>query len=596
MKAFIVCLSVVALVFSACSARNNFDPNKKVMRASISEDIKSLDPAVAFDSVSLTVMPLVMESLYQYQYTTRPLKIVPLLADGMPTISNGGKRAVIKLKKGVMFQDSEVFPDGKGRELTAEDFIYSWKRISIPILKSPGHFIFEGKVAGYAELRKKIASTPADKLESVLKEKFDGFFARDKYTIEINLTEAYPQLTYALAMGFTAPVAHEAVAKWGHDGMHRKMVGTGPYMLERYTSGAEVILNKNPNFRGEAFPAELDAESKKMGMGAYAGKTMPFIERVEFAVIKEPQPSWLKFNLGELDIGGIPKDNFDTAIADNLELTDELKAKQITLQKAPQSVAWYLNFNMKDKVVGGTENRNLRAAIAHAIDRNEMIKLFRNNRAIKAGSMIPPTIDGHVKRDSFIGDYDLEKAKELLAKAGYPGGKGLPELVYDLRGSSTPARQMGDYIKKSLAKIGIKIRVNQNTFPGYLEKEKTGNLQVFMGGWQADYPDAENFLQLMYSKNVSPGPNASNWKNAEYDKLYREIARTYPGPERSRLIKKAEDLVLNDYAWAMLWYRVDWVLSHAWMKNYRPSGTINNAIKYYDIDVKKRAKLLKEVF
>lgn len=554
-----------------------------------------MDPAVAFDSISLTAAPQSLETLYQYQFTTRPVKVVPLLADGMPSFSNEGRTVRIKIKKGILFQDDPAFAGGKGREVKAADFIYGWKRLSLPILKSPGHFIFEGKVKDYEKFRESVVKAPKEKREEKLKETFAGFHAVDDYTIEINLQVPYPQLLHILTMTFTAPMAHEVPEKYGQDNLHRKVVGTGPFRLVSYQSGSKLIFERNPTYRGDLFPSELDEYAKEIGMDKYVGKKMPFVDRIEFPIYTEQQPMFLNFKKGVLDAAAaIPKDSFDGVITEGEKLGGELQKKQIVLQKTPEPVLWYLNFNAQDELVG--KNKYLRAAILHAIDREKMIALFTNKRGIKASSMVPFSVPGHIKRDTIPNDFDLAKAKRFMTKAGYPEGKGLPTINYDLRGASTLSLQMAQYIAKSVKEIGVNLNIITNTFPGYLEKQKLGNLQFFMDGWAADYPDAENFMQLMYSKNVSPGPNAANWKNAEYDKLYIKIAQSYPGPERDELIKQAEKVVFDDYAWGLLWSRVNWNLSHAWFKNYRPSELIRNDFKYFDIDEAQRDKLKKEVF
>lgn len=241
---------------------------------------------------------------------------------------------------------------------------------------------------------------------------------------------------------------------------------------------------------------------------------------------------------------------------------------------------------MKDKLVGG--NANLRKAISMGINRNEFIEKFLNGRGVKATSIVPRVIAGHTGRTELVNDYNPEKAKELLAKAGYPGGKGLPAIKYDLRGASTTSRQQAEYFQKSLAAIGVNIEVVVNTFPAYLEKEKNGNLQFFTGGWNADFPDAENFLFLLYSKNVAPGPNASNYVNKQFDALYEKVAQMSPSKERNALIKKAEDIAFSDGVWSMMFYPVAYSLSHGWLKNFRPNAQIFNDLKYYDIDVEAR--------
>jgi ABC-type transport system substrate-binding protein len=588
-----VVVSVSAsLAMQACT-RKDEDVTGKVLSLALSDNAKSLDPAVAYDVISLEVMSLSMESLFQYKYTKVPLELEPLLADGMPTVSKDGKTYTIKVKKGVLWQDDPAFPNGKGRELKAQDFLYAWKRMLLPRIQSPGTWIFEGKVVGFDDFKKKIV-TDSENGEAHLGDEVEGLKALDDHTIQIKLTQPYPQLLNALAMGFGAPMAKEVVDKYGQEGFSERMVGTGPFRLKSFVKGSRIILEKNPTFRGELYPADGDADAKSSGLLAAAGQKLPFVDEIVFSIIIESQPRWLQFMKGNLDASSIPKDNFDAAIA-NGALKPEFKEKGIELSQAEEAAIWYLNFNMKDKLVGG-KNADLRRAIVRAIDREEYIRKFANGRGVKATSIVPRVIAGNTGRAELVGDYNVEEAKKYLAKAGYPGGKGLPTIKYDLRGPSTDAKQAAEFIKQELAAIGVNMEVVVNTFPAYLEKEKQGNLQFFMGGWVADYPDAENFAFLLAGKNVSPGPNASNYKNAEYDKLYEKMAVMTPSKERTEIIKKMEDIAFNqDAVWSMMYYPILYTPYFGWMKNFRPNSLILNEDKYWDIDAQKRQEMRKKL-
>jgi oligopeptide transport system substrate-binding protein len=591
---FILAIAVALsanFVFSACTKKEE-DTQGKLLSLGLGDNVKSLDPSLAYDSVSLTVMPLINESLFQYKYTKMPLELEPLLAESMPAVSKDKKTYTIKLKKGVMWQDDPAFPNGKGRELKAADFTYAWKRMLLPELQSPGTWIFEGKVVGWDAYRKKLVENRA-RAEEILQEEVEGIKALDDYTLEFKLLQPYPQLVNVLAMGFGAPVAKEVTAKYGQQGLNEKAVGTGPFMLKDFRKDSRIILVKNPTFRGEAYPTDGDEDAHKSGLMAAAGKKLPFVDQIVYSIFKETQPRWLEFLKGNLDASGLPKDSFDSAIVDG-ELKPELKTKGMGLRKSEAAIIWYLSFNMKDKVVGG-KNADLRRAIAMAIDRETQIRKFLNGRGVKATSIVPRVLQGHSGRAETVGDYNLEKAKEHLAKAGYPGGKGLPTIKFDLRGSSTDARQQAEFYKNALAAIGINMEIVVNTFPAYLEKEKNGNLQFFIGGWSADYPDAENFLFLLYSKNVSPGPNSSNYVNPEFDALYEKLAVMTPSPERTALIKKAEDIAFNDAVWSMLYYPIAYDLSYSWTKNFRPNELIQNQDKYLDVDVEARREMRRKL-
>jgi oligopeptide transport system substrate-binding protein len=573
----------LALSLSACTGGGN---DGRVLNLALGDDIKSMDPAQNYDTVGNTVTPLINETLFQYHYLKRPLTLIPHLAEAMPEISKDKLTYTIKIQKGVKFADDKAFEGGKGRELKAADFLYGWKRLLLPELASPGTWIFDEKVVGWDAYRKKLGETPAANREAVLQEPVEGLTALDDYTIQIKLTRPYPQLLNVLAMGFSSPMAKEVTAKYGQTGLSQYIVGTGPFILDGYVAGSKVDLKKNPNYREVLYPSDGDAEAQGQGLTAAAGQKIPFVDAVHFQIHKQEQPAWLQFLKGRLDAALIAKDNFDAAVL-NKELRPELVAKGIKLIKDEEPVIWYLNFNMKDKIVGGN-NKDLRKAISMAVNREEFIEKFTNGRGVVATSMVPRVIAGHTGRKEVANGYNVEEAKKLLAKAGYPGGKGLPTLQFDLRGSATSAKQQAEYIQNSLAAIGVKMDIIVNTFPAYLRKEQNGNLQFFLGGWNADYPDAENFLFLLASKNAAPGPNASNYVNPAFDKLFEQISVMTPSPERDALIKQAEQIAFDDGVWGMMFYPVIYNIYHSWLKNYRPDSTTSGFIKYLDVNVEEK--------
>ena len=232
----------------------------------------------------------------------------------------------------------------------------------------------------------------------------------------------------------------------------------------------------------------------------------------------------------------------------------------------------------------------LRQALSSAIDRDKYIEIFRNGAGKKQVNALPPGVVDRPENSTLKYDFDLDRAKELMKKAGYPDGKGLPALNFDLRGADTTSRQMGDFFTQQWAKIGVKINVIANTFPAYLEKQKKGNLQLSYGGWGMDYPDAENVFQLLYGPNKAPGPGEANYDNPEMNKLYEQIANLPPGSAHAAAIKKADDILQEDVPWALLYYHTAYWLTQPWVLNYRGSEIISNKYKYLRIntEVKKR--------
>lgn len=571
---FAVASLLLCLSYS-CSSRSGPDRaggTRKTLTFSIPDDVKSMDPATAYDTVAMDVIPLALESLYQYNYDRAPLTLEPLLAESMPTISSNKLELYVKLKKGVFWHDADFFPAGKGRELVAGDFLYAWKRLALPELQSPGTWIFDGKVKGWDAYRKKLRAANAEDREKILEAAVDGLSAPDNYTLKISLLKPNPQLSQLLAMAYTSPLPREVFAKYGVFALNDRVVGTGPYRFQEYVRGSRVVLLKNEKYRGEA------------------GYALPFVEEIQFRIFKEDQPRWLEFTRGNLDVSGIPKDNFSSMV-DRGEIRAEQAAKGIQFLKMEQASLYFLLFNMKDALLG--KSAPLRKAIVHAFDVDAFVEKFRNGRGVKAVSIVPRTVPGHTARERFPFGFDLDKAKEQLALAGYPGGKGLPPLRLDLRGNSTNNRLQGEFIREALGKIGVNVDVVLNTLPGYLEKERNGNLQFILGVWDSDYPDAENFLALLYGKNTSPGPNISGYHNPAFDRLYEKIALLEQSPERNRLIREAEDLVYKDLPLAPLFYPLAFSVGHGWVKNFRPNIQVTNHMKYFDVDLEKQKTLLK---
>jgi ABC-type transport system substrate-binding protein len=322
-------------------------------------------------------------------------------------------------------------------------------------------------------------------------------------------------------------------------------------------------------------------------MLADAGKPLPFLDKMIFDVLVEEQPRWLGFMSGKKDLIEIPKDNFAAAITNKVNLTPELQAKGTRLNIEIGVIFRYISFNVTDKVVN---NKYLRQALSMAIDREKWIDLFTNGTGKKMTMVFPPGIPDRPKAAQIKYDYNVEKAKELLKKAGYPEGKGLPPLNFDLRGADTKNRQLGDFLQGQWAAIGVKTNVIPNTFPAYLEKMKKGVLQVSYGGWSMDYPDVETDYQLLYGPNKSPGPNDSNYDNPEFNKMYEQMALMESGPKRAALVQKMEDIIQEDVPWAYGYFEATYMLSQPWLLNYRGAEIIANKYKYLRInrDVKKR--------
>jgi ABC-type transport system substrate-binding protein len=573
---------ILVFVFTLGACTKKVDDKDTTLNVAVKANIKGLDPIRANDVYSALVIANLYEGLLEYSYLKRPMDLQPALADGMPVVSDNGLTHTFKIKKGVLFHDDAAFPDGKGREVTAEDFIYSWKRLSDPKTASEGFWIFDGKIKGLNEWVEAVKAGKADYSTPI-----EGLQAPDKYTIVIKLIKPYYQLDYVLATPYAAVMPKEAVDKY-KDEIINHPVGTGPYMLENWVRNSKITLKKNPKWHGETYPSEGEASDKDSGLLADAGKPLPFAEKVTISEITEDQPRWQNFMKGNLDFSEIPNDNFESTIK-NDKVVPDLTAKGMSLHITPGVDVTYVAFNMKDPLFA--KNKALRQAMALANDSKTSIEKFFNGRAIVAQGPVPPNVPGFDPNyKNPFQTHDLEKAKALLAKAGFANGKGLPEITYETLADSK-SRQMAEFFQQDMAKIGVKIRLSTNTWPQFQEKIKGGTAQTFGIAWTADYPDGQNFFQLFYGKNLSPGPNDSGFTNAEFDKIYEQSLLTPPGPERDKLYFKLRDIVVEESPWIFNVHRLEYHLIHGWVGNFKYSDFSYDWFKYVRIDAKKRAEL-----
>lgn len=571
MKQLLLFLILFSTLFS-CQRSTLFNAEKNVLKVPLSGEVSTLDPANAYDTISAVVVYQLYEQLYEYHYLKRPYTVTPLLAESLPMVSSDNLTYTIKLKKNIVYHPHPVF-EGKKRFVIAQDFITQIKRLAYIPTNSNGSWLFSGKIEGIDQWRKNVGSD----FEKFKAMDIPGLSAPDDHTLVIKFIKPYPQVLYALAMSFVSPLPLEVVEF--HDNILNNVeIGTGPFVLNPKSNMSNLKLQKFDSYREIRYPAQGDRLAYSKGLLNDAGKKLPFIDGIHFKIIKESQTRWLNFMSGKIDYLDIPKDNYETAIDPNRELTEELKKKNIKLQIYPSLTYWWLSFNMNDSIVG--KNKNLRMAIAHAINFDQYITMFTNNIGQRANSIFPPGIPGYSPGSKLPYDFNIDKAKKYLAAAGYPEGKGLPVLNFDIRGTSATNRQQAEFIQKQLETIGIKLNIISNTFPSFLSKVKNGKLQFWQDGWSLDYPDVENVLQLLYSMNHSPGPNVTFYTNPEFDKLFKELKLLPDGPKKFRIMRDLEKMVLDDMPWVMQYYTRKYVLYHDRLKNFRPSDLIYNNFKY----------------
>jgi oligopeptide transport system substrate-binding protein len=572
-------LALLALL-GACSPGK--DPGN-VYRGALASNLKTLDPAQASDSYSIQSQQQVYETLYEYKYLARPYDVQPCLASAMPEVSPDGLTYTIRVRTDVEFADDPSFPGGKGRRMTARDFVYSLKRLADVRTQTYGWWVFDGKIKGLNAFRdssEKLPPLPDSAYPALYDREIEGLRALDDSTVRIELTRPYPYFKYILAMPYAAVVAREAVEHYGEE-FRSHPVGTGPYVLTEWRRGLRLTFVRNPKYRHGFYPTEGSSADSAAGLLRDAGKALPFVDRVELYVFNETQPMWLNFRRGHLDRAAIPKDNYAQAVTPGQGLQKEFLEQGIRLHKVEELDVVYICVNMKDPVLG--KNRALRQAMQLGYDVETVLSRFYNGRGVRAQGPVPPTIFGHEPEwRGPYGRFDLEAARRKLAEAGYPGGKGLPELSY-LTVASTEARQRGEHFAQNMAALGIRVNVESATWPEYLERIRARSFQLAGAAWMADYPDPENFMQLLYGPNEPPGANNASYANPEFDRLYEKVAAMPDGPERLEILRRMRAIVAEDLPWIFVAHRVNELLAGGRLRNFKPSAATMVPVKYYRV-------------
>lgn len=583
-----ILFTTMLLIIAGCdNPASVTDANEIVLYSALAAKVRGLDPGDIGDTTSSLVASQIFECLYQYHYLKRPYELIPQLAEDIPQASEDGLVYTIKIKKGVYFADDPCFEGGRGRELKASDFVFAWKRIADIKYMSKNWWIFDNKIVGLDEFREYTKSCKA--AEDVdYSRQVEGLQILDDYTLVIKVKKPWPQITYLLAHLPTAPIAKEAVDYYGKDIINHP-VGTGPFKLKLWHRGSYIEMVKNSAFRDEFYPSEGESNDLVEGYLVNAGRKLPMVDRILMMLVQEDPPRWFLFLKGKIDASGIPKDNFNEAIDQRRMLTPEMKRRNIHLRVFRDPSTYWLGFNLEDEVLG--KNKLLREAISCAVDREKYIELFTNNRGEAAYGFIPPLMkayDPNIKETSKT-SYNPDRARQLVKEAEEIYGGKLPKLTLSMPGTDVVFRQRGEFLRRCFKNVGLHIEIDYMDWPTFQNKIKTKSAQMFSLGWIADYPDAENFLQLFYSRNASPGPNNFNYSNPDFDRIYEQISVMPDSPERRELYRKAERIVVEDCPAVFLMHGVAYVLHHDWVNNYKPHAFGYGLSKYRWIDNTKRS-------
>lgn len=559
---------------------------KKVFAFSRGSDPRSLDPQKQLDSVSAMFIQSLYDTLLEYHYLKRPYQLVPSLLEKMPEQSKDGLTYTFTLKKHIHFIDDPCFESGKGRQVTADDAIYTIQRFADSRVNNLSWFFLEGTIKGLDEFRAKTAKGSVD----YTKNPVEGLVKTGSHTFQIHLKQKNPLLLYSFASSVLSIVPKEAVEKYGEN-FARKPVGTGPFKLKEYRKKQTMVLTKNEMYF-QNYPQEGEPEDKENGLLASAGAKLPLVDEVHVPFIPESQPNMLKFKKGELAWIGLDRDNFVKMAEKDAKGQFKLKgeaAKNYNLYLEPSLDASYLVINLKDKLF--KDNKHLRKAIAYALDIEKQIELLRNGRAKKLYSIVPIAIAGSQKDTGNFGyDFNLQNAKEHLKLAGYENGKGLPTISLTLQGSSVAYKNLFEFYRNNLAKVGITLKADYKTWPSYLKSTERGDFQIANAAWAADYPDAENFFQLLYGKNKNQ--NNGSFFNDEFDRLYEQTRFMENGPERYKKFKRMAQILQEEVPVVFTSNSLATGLIQKWVKNFKRNIMMDRPFKFFDIDEKHKAKMM----
>ena len=533
------CAVLAATVVIATGVAHAANPSK-VLRHVFPAAETGFDPAGVQDLYSATIEQMVFETLLTYDYLARPSKLVPLAAEALPEITDAGKTYTVRIRKGIYFIDDPVFK-GRKRELTSADYAYSIKRLIDPKLRSPWAWLVEGKILGLDDLAEAAKKTGKFDYDA----KVEGLETPDRYTLRIRLKDTDYNLSYILAHEPTSAVAREVIDAY-RDESGRAManpVGTGPYRLKQWMRSSKIVLEANPDYRGFTWDFKSDDPDDQPLIAQMKGKKMPQVGRIEVSIIEEDQARLLAFQNGELDLmdlGGALAPN----VLDGGKLKPEFVKKGIQLSRIVDPSTVYVYWNMQDPIVGGLTKDKiaLRRAMAMAYNVDDEINVIRNGQAVALEYPIPPGVVGHDPNYRSPVRYDPALANQLLDSFGYKTGadgwRNLPDgKPFTIRYASRPdslARQLDELWKKALDSIGVRMEVQKDKFPELLKLERQCKLMMRTASWIADYPDADNFMQLLYGKNIGQNNNGCA-KIPEYDKLYEQSIRMPDSPERNRI-------------------------------------------------------------
>ncbi len=588
-------LSLAAIGQSAKPVGQSPANPEKVLRYAFEVAETSFDPHRVSDVYSSIVNNGMFDTPLRYDQLARPAKLISNTLVAMPEVSADFKTFVLRVKPGIYFDNHEAF-GGKKRELTAEDYVYSMKRILDPKLSAPLLAEMEGYIVGSTEFLKRVRKNGKMEYDTEI----EGLKVIDRYTFQVKLEDPKPTWIYNFAdCRASCAVAREVVEKYGEDvGAHP--VGTGAYRLKSWKRSSKMIFDPNPNFREEYYSAEpaADDEAGQAILAKLKGKRLPMIGRIEVSIIEERQPRWISFINREFDLlWRMPEDVAQQAVP-NRSLAPNLVKQGIRAELVPALDLAFLYFNMKDPIVGGytPEKVALRRAISLAYRSQDEIDIVQKGLAIPAHTPYSPGVAGYDPNfRTSASEYSPAKARALLDMHGYvdrdgDGFRDMPDgspLI--LKSNSTPTekdRTVDELWRRSMDDIGIRIEFRKAKWPDLLKESNAGKLMMWFLAGSASSPDADTWLQSLYGPNCGFKGNRACFQLKEYDAAFEKAERIPDSPERTRLYQEMARLMVAYAPWKINMHRILTDMWYPYVIGFRrPLVQTQSWWRYADIDL-----------
>src|SRR5471032_2782301 len=581
---------VAATATAAASVPPSSSRPPHVLHAFLSTGETGLDPAVASDIASLSLMENLFDPLLRYAYLARPVKLQANTVTAMPKVDDHGLTYTFQLRHGIYFTPDPAFK-GARREVTAQDYVYSLKRLYDPALKSPWLFLFEGKIAGDAAL------APGKFGYQV---PVAGLQALDRYTLRIRLSAPDPNFLFYLASPASSVVAREVVQAYaGQVGNHP--VGTGPFVMGEWKRSDKITLLANPDFRETVFHAEAAdiAPADRALAVSLEGKRLPLLDRIDVKIVEEYQSRMLGFLGGEFDfLEQVPESVREMVMSGNA-LKPELARRGIVLTQFPVLQTYYMWMNMDDPLIGGYSKDKvaLRRAIALGYDSREDVALLKKGLALAAQSPLPPNVLGYDAAYRSPVGYDPALARALLDRYGYRTGDdgfrtlpdGKPLTLVMSSEASTVGRLRDELWRKNLNAIGLRVTFKSDKKTEIIKASRLGKVMMFETNWVADFPDGDNFFQLLYGPNRDRA-NYARFDLWQYNQRYEQARAMPDSPQRQLLYRELSQLIAAYNPWVLLTHPISADLQQPWLKNYKRHSVELTPWRYLDVDVEQRKR------